>query len=261
MKEEAGWCVVDGGMIRQSTLLFLATALTTATLNAALPEGPLLAVPGKVIYENALVAKPEAPWQAAKGKWTPSEGALRGAELAEDKHGAVLRMTGPLANQVIVEYQFRFLDTAKTTSLSINGPKGHVCRVSMTPTTFVVQKDDSDHAGPDKAIFFSRQVADLKPEEWHTVRLEIIGDQMLGQCDDLVGFGSHEAIGKEKANLGFTVGGQSVEFRALKITEGTLNPKWDAVKATLPAGTPAPVPAAKGKGKGKGKAAAKKKAA
>ena len=122
---------------------------------------------------------------------------------------------------------------------------------------------DSDHAGPDKAIAFSRQVANLEPEVWHTVRLEIIGDQMLGQCDDLIGFGSHELIAKPKTNMGFTVTGQSVEFRALKITEATLNPEWEKVKATLPAGTPAPPPAAKGKGKaqGKYKAAPQKKKA
>jgi hypothetical protein len=33
---------------------------------------------------------------------------------------------------------------------------------------------------------------------------------------------------------GFTVGGQSVDFRNLKITEATLNPEWSKVKETLP---------------------------
>ncbi|MDZ4287291.1 MAG: hypothetical protein U0984_05005 [Prosthecobacter sp.] len=245
-------------MSPNTTLFLLATALAAASLHAAVPDGPLLAVPGKVIYENALVAKPEEPWKAAKGKWTPSEGALRGAELPEDNHGAVLRMTGPVADNVIIEYQFRFLDDAKTTSLSVNGTKDHVCRLLMTPKTFTVQKDDNDHEGPDKAVVFSRQAADLAPEVWHTVRLEIIGDQMLGQCDDMVGFGANELITKPKMNMGFTVGGQSVEFRALKISEATLNPKWETVKASLPAGKPAPAPAAP---KGKGKGAAKKKAA
>jgi hypothetical protein len=217
-------------------------------------DGPLLAVPGEVVYENSLAEKPAAPWRAAKGRWEAVEGALRGSELPEDKHGAVLRLIGPVPDNVVIEYEFRFTEGAKSTTLSINDAKDHVCRLLMTPRTFTVQKDDNDHEGPDKPVVFSRQMANLAPGQWHKVRLEIIGNTMLGQCDGHVGHGSHELIGKKKVNFGFTVSGQSVDFRNLKISQATPNPQWEKIKGDLPAGEPAPAPSPKGKGKGKKKA-------
>ncbi|HYF34039.1 MAG TPA: hypothetical protein VD994_02025, partial [Prosthecobacter sp.] len=121
------------------TLLALAALLCTAASPIRAAD-PLLAIPGKVIYENSLAEKPGAPWNAPKGKWEAVEGVLRGAELAEDKHGAVLRLMGPVADNVVVEYQFRLLEGAKSTTLSINGVKDHLCRLVFAPTAFVVQK-------------------------------------------------------------------------------------------------------------------------
>jgi hypothetical protein len=52
---------------------------------------------------------------------------------------------------------------------------------------------------------------------------------------------------------GFTVGGQSVDFKNFSIRSATLNPEWEKVRATLPKGEPAPLPARKA---GAGKKAA-----
>lgn len=144
----------------------------------------------------------------------------------------MIRLAAPFKD-AIFEYEFRFVGEAKGTTLSINDSKDHVCRLSMSPTTFTVQKDDHDHEGPDVAEVFHRLKADLKPGEWHKMRLEMVGTEMLGKCDDLVGFGSHDLIGTEKASFGFTVTGQSVDFRNLKIFEAKPNPEWESVKKKL----------------------------
>ncbi len=87
---------------------------------------------------------------------------------------------------------------------------------------------------------------------------------MLGKVDDLVAWGANDLFKTEKASPGFTVGGQSVDFRNFSIREATQNPEWESVKATLPKPgekvAPTATPKGAGKGKGKGKAAAKKKA-
>jgi hypothetical protein len=57
---------------------------------------------------------------------------------------------------------------------------------------------------------------------------------MLGQVDEMIAFGSNELFKTDKVSPGFTVSGQSVDFRHLKISEATANPEWESVKAALP---------------------------
>lgn len=217
----------------------------------------LLAVPGKVIFESKLDAAPGAPWKAAKGKWELVDGVMRGAEIEADKHGAVTRLPNKLTDFVI-EYEFKF-EGARTTSLSINAVKDHMARINITPKSVTVQRDDNDHEGPDKAIIFARFPADLG-SGWHKVRLEMVGDTMLGKVDDLVAWGANELFTTEKAGPGFTVGGQSVDFRNFVIREAVRNPEWESVKATLPkpGEKVAPAAAPKGAAKSKGKKKAEK---
>ena len=66
----------------KTSLLFL---LALAGLVQAADDTALLAIPGKVIYENKLDGTPGAPWRFAKGRWEMVDGVLRGAELAADK--------------------------------------------------------------------------------------------------------------------------------------------------------------------------------
>lgn len=234
----------------------LLSVLLALSLTASAADKALLAIPGAVIFESKLDTPPAAPWKAAKGKWELVEGVMRGAEVAEDKHGAVTRLPNKLQD-FVVEYEFKF-EGAKSTSLSINAVKDHMARISITPKSVTVQRDDNDHEGPDKSVIFARFPAELAPGTWHKVRMEMVGDIMVGQVDDLVAWGSSDLFKTAKLAPGFTVSGQSVDFRNLSIREATLNPEWESAKATLPKPGEKVMPAAKGPAKGKGKA--KKKA-
>ena len=105
-------------------------------------------------------------------------------------------------------------------------------------------KDDHDKDGPDKAQVFGALKAELKPGVWQTVRMEIVGDRMLGKVGDVVAFGSHEQLAGPKSNFGLTVAGESASFRNFKLWEATPNPDWEKVKASLPKGEPIPPPRA-----------------
>lgn len=237
------------------TLLPLAL---TAALSSHAADAPLLGIPGKVIFENKLDAGLPSPMKAAKGAWENSSGVLRGSEKPEDKHGAVARLPDKLGD-FIAEYEVK-LDGANVTTFTVNAVKDHMARIMIGKDFVQVQRDDNDHEGPDKAVVFGRFKANLEPGTWHKVRMEMVGDTMLGQVDDVIGFGSNELFKQARMSPGFTVVGQSAEFRNFKITEATLNPEWEKVKATLPRGekaAPAARPAAPGAGKGKkGKKAA-----
>lgn len=215
-----------------SVLVSSITLIALASAGAADTPANLLAIPGKVLYQNDLAGEVGAPLKVAKGKWEAVEGVLRGSEVAADDHAAVVKLAAPFKDAVF-EYEVRFVGDAKSTSLSINDAKDHVCRVSLTPTSVTVQKDDHDHEGPDVAEVFHRLKADLKSGEWHKVRLEMVGSEMVGRCDDFVGFGSHDLIGTQKASFGFTVSGESVEFRNLRVYEAKPNPEWESLKKKL----------------------------
>lgn len=215
----------------KSPIHFIALLLLASPVVASAQE-PMLAVAGKVLFESKLDGPLPEPWKSAKGAWEPVEGVLRGSEKPEDKHGAVTRWTSKLPDCVI-EYEVKF-EGGKSSSLSINGVKDHMARIILTPQSFTLQRDDSDHAGPDKAVVFARMNAELKPGAWHKVRLEMVGDTMLGKVDDLVAWGSDALFKGERMSPGFTVAGQSVDFRNLKISEATLNPKWSEVQTALP---------------------------
>lgn len=250
--------------MKHTTLTALSLLLIASA--AAAGDKPMLAIPGAVIYESKLDAAPAAPWKAAKGAWTLAEGTWLGAEKPEDHHGAVTRLPNKLGDFVI-EYEFQF-QGARTTSLSINAVKDHMARISITPKMITIQRDDNDHDGPDKSIIFARVPVDLQPGTWHKVRMEMVGDTMLGQVDDFAAYGSSDLFKGDRMAPGFTVGGQSVAFRNLKISAATLNPEWESVKAGLPkpgekvapAAGPGAKGAAKGAAKGKGKGKAKKAA-
>ncbi len=228
------------------TLFPLALA---AAFSAHGADSALLAIPGKVIYESKLDAGLAAPWKMAKGQWEPAEGAVRGAEKPEDKHGAVARLPNKLGD-FIAEYEVK-LDGAKGTTFSLNAVKDHMARIMIGPNVVQVQRDDNDHEGPDKAVVYGRFKADIKPGTWHKVRMEMVGDTMIGQVDDIIATGSSELFKQVRMAPGFTVAGQSAEFRNIKITEATLNPEWEKVKATLPRGEAAPAAPAKKPGKKK----------
>jgi hypothetical protein len=243
--------------MKRAFLTVLVTGIAlAASLTAA--DKPLLAIPGKVIYESNLDTPPAAPWKAAKGKWELVDGVLRGSEKPEDMHGAVTRLPNKLGD-FVMEYEFKF-EGARSTTLTVNAVKDHMARISITPNFVTVQRDDNDHEGPDKAVIFARLPAQLSPGTWHKVRMEMVGDTLLGKVDDLAAWGSNDLFKQVRAAPGFTVAGQSVDFRNVKISEATLNPEWESVKATLPKPGEKVTPAGAAAGKGKGKGGAKGKA-
>ncbi len=235
------------------TPFFAVVALGLAAPFASAAE-PLLAIPGKVLLDAKLNEGLAAPFKAAKGKWENASGVLRGSELESDHHGAVMSANQELGD-CIIEVEVK-LDGARSTTLTVNAKKDHMARIMIMPKSVQVQRDDNDHEGPDKAVVFHRVNADIKLGEWHKVRMEMVGDTMLGQVDNIIGWGSNDLFKQARFAPGVTVAGQSVEFRNFKICEATKNPKWDEIKGTIKnevAPAVAGPGAAKGKGKGKAK--------
>lgn len=245
-------------------LRLLALLAFVAPLVAADAPATLLAQPDKEILSDALTKDSKAAeWKVAKGKWERTADGIRVEELPADNHGAAGRVNMKLQD-FVAAFEFR-LDGAKVVSLSINDAKEHVARVMITPTAFRVQKDDHDHDGPDKGVVFLNQAQAFEAGTWHRVVLEMVGDTMVATIDGkFSGFGSNDLFKAEKANPGFTCGGQSATFRNFVIWSAKAEPKasWKETSVQIAeAMKAAPAPAAPGAAKGKAAAKGKGKAA
>ena len=194
----------------------------------------LLAERGKLIVSDDLKQPLGAGWRVGKGKWEVADGAIRSSELPADSHGAVARYDLKF-DDAIIQYSFK-LDGAKTTTLSINTTKGHLCRVLITPSGLSIRKDDMDKKGPDKAVVLQESKRPIPAGEWLTLVVEIRGQELLASLNGQpIALGEHEAIAAMKANFGLTVAGESVSFKSLRVYEALPNANWAATKTQLQA--------------------------
>ena len=186
----------------------------------------------KTVLEDSLIKGFGDGWKTTKGKWDNVDGSIKGSEIKTDMHGAVSRHDASF-NDGVVSFNFK-LEGAKGISLSLNGTKGHICRVAIKPTGFSVVKDSQDKKAGDKAMVLASSDIVIKAGEWHSMVLELQGPNMLATLDGKTTIlGTHLAVEKSKANLGFTVSGESASFRDLKVSSGSLSKNWDKMKEAL----------------------------
>lgn len=192
----------------------------------------LLSTRGKLLFADDFKQPLGKEWRTAKGKWEIVDGALRGAELKADKHGAVTRHLMPFRD-VVIQYSFK-LEGARQTSLSINDARGHCCRLLVNATGFEVRKDSHDHNMADKTVVLERRALPIQPGTWHTVVVEIRGKEMLARLDGAaVAYGAHETLAVDKTNFGLTVAGESASFKDLRVWEALPNSGWEATRSKL----------------------------
>jgi hypothetical protein len=186
----------------------------------------------KTVLEDSLIKGFGDGWKTTKGKWDNVDGSIKGSEIKTDMHGAVSRHDASF-NDGVVSFNFK-LEGAKGISLSLNGTKGHICRVAIKPAGFSVVKDSQDKKAGDKSMVLASSDIVIKAGEWHSMVLELQGPNMLATLDGKTTIlGTHQAVEKPKANLGFTVSGESASFRDLKVSSGSLSKSWDKTKNAL----------------------------
>lgn len=212
----------------------VASIVLTWTAHAGAPKDApttMMLTPGMLLVSEDLNQPFGKEWFAKPGKWEVVEGAMRGSERTEDMHAAVRRREVKF-DRAVVSFQFR-LEGAKGMSLSMNAEKGHVCRVKITPDGFSVNRD-KDKAKNDKPVVLDEAKVKIEPKIWHTMVVEMAGKEMLARLDGKqIAYGSHEGLVTTKHSVGFTVQGEAVSFKNLRVYEGTPSKDWDKVRATI----------------------------
>ncbi len=168
---------------------------------------------GKVLVSDDFTGPElQKPWKSLKGEWKISNGVLTGAELAADKHAAVIRRPVKFTNAAF-EIPFQ-LNGAKTIHLSINDKVGHLCRVSIDPKGFVLRRDQPNAKSEVKAAVLGRHNMTIESGKWYTLKVELSGTKFTASIGDgHVVNAEHPDLGGEKIDIGLPVGGQSASFK------------------------------------------------
>ena len=231
----------------------------------AQPQQGVLAMTGKELFHDDFARNEMKPkWQVGKGFWTVKDGEATAAENPEDKHGAYAYAAfAPnfIVKDVVVEFQVK-MDGARACHLMINDNKykeshaGHILKASIMPgkvnvadykygamknDVFEKMKDEKVSADEKKKLRESikDKSADFKADteggEFHAVRVEIVGSEMLVSVDGKpAAYLKSEGIDHPTKNkIGFEVSGKSVEIKDVKVFEAAPSPEWAAKKEAV----------------------------
>jgi len=202
----------------KTSLPFVFALLGSFTLPLAAEDAkPLLNQPGKVIAEPSFKEPVAAPWSIGKGTWTAADGVITAADVPEEKHIPVLHLaTGP--TPLIWECEFKF-NAGKSFLVGCDGQSHHCGRVVIGPKSFKVCEDSTEVKGKTPSHTLSEIAVDLKPDEWHKVRVEFANDELAARLDgqDLIGQDPHLTMPKVRW---WFAAAQGVQIRNVHITEG-----------------------------------------
>jgi hypothetical protein len=243
-------------------LICLVVALVAQQCPAA-DSAPALADKGKLLFEDNFARAEMAPkWRVGKGFFVLKDGAVSVAENPEDKHGAYAYVTPSFPfKDIVAEFSVK-LDGARTCNLMINDNKykeshaGHILKATVLPgkvnladykfgsmkNDIYAKLSDANVSAEEKKKIresIKDKSADFKVDadlsQWHTVRVEIVADEMLMSIDGKpAGYLKSEGINHPTKNaIGFEVGGKSVLIKDVKVWEATTSSDWAARRGAV----------------------------
>jgi len=182
------------------------------------------------------------------GHWDVVDGTFAGTENPEVHHPATASY-GFDFKDVVIQCEVKMKDVplngrvGRRVHVRTTDTKDYVCSVMIDDKGWGIEKDDNDHAGPDKPVPLGRINQPMKLDEWHTVVFEILGEEMVGTVDGKSLTGTHPLIGEEKHSVMFVIGGEGA-VRNFKVWQAEANPDWAKNKETILAAQKAAAPSA-----------------
>jgi hypothetical protein len=170
-------------------------------------------------------------WTVAIGDWQVANGTLAGTERPADHHAAVIK-TPFTSRTAVVQFSFLLKDDSGL-HFSINDAGGHNSRITIRANAVMMRKDLDKKDPRSYAPVLDEAGAALAPDTWHTMLVELNGEEMLARIDDAIFlYGAHPGLNKEKKDFGFPVTGAAL-FDDVKIWSATPSPAWPAERAKL----------------------------
>ncbi|MFZ2278761.1 MAG: hypothetical protein WAW39_13220 [Prosthecobacter sp.] len=183
------------------------------------------------------------PAGGKSGQWKTTDGCFTGIESPAANHPATASF-GFQFTDAIIQCEVRLNDVpdegrkyrslfAKATDV-----KDYVIALSIGPGGLFLTPYDADRINPatkqrEKGTT-SRVLTPVKLNEWHTVVLEIKGNEVVGTLDGKSTTLSNPLIRVAKHSIMLGAGTEA-SFRHLRVWEALPNPDWAAAKAALQA--------------------------
>jgi hypothetical protein len=175
------------------------------------------------------------------GRWEVANGEFRGIETPGANHPATASFGIPYQN-VVIQCEVRLNDVPdegrKYRSLFVKATdaKDYVISLSLGQGGLFLTPYDTDKINPatkqrEKGAT-ARLLKPIKLNEWHTVVLEIQGDEVVGTLDGQSITLSNPLIGTAKHSLMIGAGTEA-SFRRLRVWEALPNAEWEKNKAKL----------------------------
>lgn len=183
------------------------------------------------------------PAGGKSGQWKLAEGCFTGIESPAANHPATASF-GFQFTDAIIQCDVRLNDVPdegrKYRSLFVKATdvKDYVISLSIGPGGLFLTPYDAERINPatkqrEKGTT-SRVPASVKLNEWHTVVLEIKGDEVVGTLDGKSTTLSNPLISVAKHSIMLGAGTEA-SFRHLRVWEALPNADWAATKAALQA--------------------------
>jgi len=183
------------------------------------------------------------PAGGKSGQWKTTDGCFTGMESPAANHPATASF-GFQFTDAIIQCEVRLNDVPdegrKYRSLFVKATdvKDYVISLSIGPGGLFLTPYDAERINPatkqrEKGAT-SRVPAQVKLNEWHTVVLEIKGNEVVGTLDGKSTTLSNPLISVAKHSIMLGAGTEA-SFRHLRVWEALPNPDWAAAKATLQA--------------------------
>ncbi len=247
--------------------LFLLAAFSSALLVADELPKTLMTTRGKLLYSEDF-SKPLAPFTGKPmgfasgfsgwryntggikgGNWQQNDGTFKGVEHPDAHHPATASY-GIQFKDAIIQCDVRLDDAPANGRLyrsffvKATDTRDYVCALMGGQSGFSMVPYDDTRINPatkqrDKNPAAVAK-APIKLGEWHTVVMEIMGDEVVGSMDGQSATFSNPLISKDKHSIMLGVGTEA-SFRNLKVWEALPNAEWpknkeSAAVAKAPAG-------------------------
>ncbi len=124
------------------------------------------------------------------------------------------------------------------------GNAAHIASAQLSKSGFSASKDKTKarevngKVVEDQEVAFGKHSFDVKPGVWHTIVIEVQGDEMLSMVDGKAPvLGKHSIVGIPKGIISFGTS-RSASFRNLQVFEALPNPEWEKNRAAINANLP-----------------------